>query len=119
VTPILDGSDDGVFHEENEYPHEDHVHTCTFQEEVTFPTEWRHIDIILDVECRQVNVDTFELRSASHTLTISRVGFDLYRDSTIAGQVIFENWLDKNGILPVPREDKQPTIELPEATNES
>ncbi|MFY3742100.1 MAG: hypothetical protein HMLIMOIP_002564 [Candidatus Nitrosomirales archaeon] len=74
-------------------------------QEEGFPTPWHMINALLEVECRQLDFDTYELRSPSHTLTLNKEGFNLYRDDSTQGQVIFEDWLDRNNIVSVPRDD--------------
>jgi hypothetical protein len=71
----------------------------------SFPSDWHPIDILKGVECRQVSLDTFQLRSASHMLTLNREGFDYYRNGTTRGFQQFEEWMIKHEIVSVPRDD--------------
>ena len=68
-----------------------------------FPTDWHTIDAITGIECRQLTEDTYQLRSPSHSLTVNKEGFDLYRDDTAAGHAIFEDWCHRNNIVAVQR----------------
>lgn len=63
-----------------------------------YPTDWHMIDFELDVECRQISMDTFELRSPKHIMMLNAEGFNLWRDNTLQGQLIFQDWLVRNDI---------------------
>lgn len=76
------------------------------KEDERFPTDWRPVNVISGIDCRQLSFDTFELRSASHTLVVTKEGFNLYRDGSQEGQMRFEKYLEDNGIELIPREDK-------------
>lgn len=67
-----------------------------------FTDEWHMINQLTRTECRQLSDDTFQLRNASHTLTVNKEGFDLYRSDTPA----FEKWMDDNSIVATPRNTK-------------
>lgn len=65
-----------------------------------WPTSWKMIDVIQGVEVRQLSLDTFEIRNASHITQINREGFNLYRTS----HKDFERWIDENLIESYERE---------------
>jgi hypothetical protein len=96
---MLDGSDDGVFHQEPE--------EFFFQEpkeESEFPTPWRPLDIELGIECRQLSLETYELRSAHSVIILDVEGFNLYRDSNPADPTsAFELWRRKRNVQPTLR----------------
>lgn len=71
----------------------------------SWPTDWHMLDDILKIECRQLSADTYQLRSLSHSITLNSEGFNLYRDHTPQGQVIFEDWCNRNQIVSEPRDD--------------
>ncbi len=75
------------------------------EEGAIYPTEWHLFDAIANVECRQLSDDTFELRSPTHSITVNRVGFDLYRDNTQEGRETFEKWFDEHGLTTTVRDD--------------
>jgi hypothetical protein len=98
VTPILDGSDNGVFHEEPE--------EFFFQEpkESEFPTAWRSLDLETGVECRQLSLETFELRSEYSVIILDVEGFNLYRESDPTDSTsAFELWRRKKNVQPTLR----------------
>lgn len=64
-------------------------------------TDWHMVNDLLKVEVRQLSDDTFQLKSPTHSITINREGFDLYRDGSVAGQAIFDDWCLRNKIVPV------------------
>lgn len=66
--------------------------------EVGYPTDWHSIDANTEVSCRQLSDNTYQLRSPTHTLTLNKEGFDLYRDNTLQGQVIFGDWCARNNV---------------------
>ncbi len=63
----------------------------------SFAKEWRVIDVIANIKCRQLTEDTFQLKSPSHVITVNREGFDLYRTNIDA----FETWVDDHEIKAV------------------
>lgn len=67
---------------------------------VTFPTEWHMIDDVLQIQCRQVSEDSYELQSHNQIMTLNAEGFDLFRDDTLAGQVIFSDWCERSNVAP-------------------
>lgn len=71
-----------------------------------YPTDWHSINVLANTEVRQLSEDTFELRSASHTVVLNKVAFNLYRDGSEAGNAIFDNYCERNGLHAVPRTDK-------------
>jgi hypothetical protein len=71
--------------------------------EIPYPTEWHMIDDIRKTECRQLSVDTYELRNAGYTIILPKKGFDLFRDGSPQGEIIFEQWCDDHNIFPTPR----------------
>lgn len=70
-----------------------------------YPTDWHPFNYADSIECRQVSFDTYQLRSKLYVLTLDTEGFNLYRDGTPQGQVIFEDWRKRNQIEPVRRDD--------------
>lgn len=60
-----------------------------------WPTEWHTINVITEVEARQTSFDTFQLRSKTHTITLNKEGFDLYRSGP---DELFSKWLNENHI---------------------
>lgn len=70
-----------------------------------YPTEWHFIDTENDIQCRQITPFTYQLRSVSHFLTLTKEGFDLYRDNSPQGQAIYEDWCDRNHIVSTLRTD--------------
>lgn len=94
MTPILDGSDDGIFYEEPQ---------DWFESPIS--SDWHIINEPLRVESRQVSLDTYQLRSPTHTVTLNKEGFDLYRDGSHQGMVVFEDWCERNNIVAIPRDD--------------
>lgn len=67
----------------------------------SFPTDWHFIDVIMGVECRQVTLDTYQLRTSSESVTVDSTGFKAYRTS----QEAFEQWMNNNNIQVLVRED--------------
>jgi hypothetical protein len=67
--------------------------------ESLYPTEWRMVDAIKEIKCRQLSANQFQLSNEINTITINREGFDLYRDSSLQGQVIFEDWCNRNNVV--------------------
>jgi hypothetical protein len=68
----------------------------------SYPTEWHMIDDINKIECRQLSDDTYQLKSLSHILTINKEGFNLFRDHSPQGAVIWNDWLKRNNIISEP-----------------
>lgn len=72
-----------------------------------YPTEWKLIDFLPDhvdsngIECRQTSDDTFQLRSDTHVLTISKEGFNLFRDADNSEK--WNKWLYDNKVKSTPR----------------
>lgn len=65
-----------------------------------YPTEWHTVNDLLNVDCRQLTDDTFELRSPSHTIIVDSEGFNLYRTNID----VFEKWVEDKGITASVRE---------------
>lgn len=63
--------------------------------------DWHIIDCLTQVECRQISLDTYQLRSPTHEITINKEGFDLYREDRDK----FEKWVDDNKVVSVVRTD--------------
>jgi hypothetical protein len=76
--------------------------TLENNEDPVYPGAWRDANYLLGTQVRQISFDTYQLRSASHQITINHEGFDLYRDGSPAGQTIFEDWCSRNNIVAVP-----------------
>jgi hypothetical protein len=70
-----------------------------------YPSEWHTWDYHLGIEVRHLEPDKYQLKSKTHLLTISKEGFDLYRDRTESGRVIFDDWCIRHGILATLRID--------------
>ncbi len=64
------------------------------QPSMSYPTKWHVINDPIGLECRQISVDTYELRTATHVVRVNKEGFDLYRES----DVLFDKWLKDNNI---------------------
>ena len=64
-----------------------------------FPSEWHMIDAVHQVEVKQLDSDTFVLRSPTHEVAVTAEGFNLYRTS---GKD-FETWMDENLVESVER----------------
>ena len=67
-----------------------------------YPTDWRTIDSLVPIDCRNLSDDTYQLRSPSHTITINAEGFELFRSGDSKA---WNKWLDDNNIESVPRDD--------------
>lgn len=87
MTPILDGSDDGNFYEEPSHYYTEQ--NDMYKVRLPYPTEWRMLDSLNEIEVRQVTADTYELRSPTRKVTVNSEAFDLYRTNSDA----FEQWL--------------------------
>jgi hypothetical protein len=70
-----------------------------------YPTEWRLLDEHFNIECRQLSLDTYQLRNELSVLTVNKEGFNLYRDGSFQGAIVFNDWLKRNNINIEPRDD--------------
>lgn len=68
----------------------------------SWPTDWHIINVITGVEARQISMDTFQLKTASHTVTLNQEGFNLYRSGPAEA---FDKWLDEHHIVSEMRND--------------
>lgn len=108
MTPILDASDgpdstpyDDSFNVENtRYDSSDLIGGETD----AYPTKWHSFDVTEEMECRQLAPDKYEIRSAVSVMTLSQEGFNLFRDRSPQGQVIFMDWMERNNISSYSRE---------------
>jgi len=64
-----------------------------------YSTEWHLLDAEEKVECRQLSLDTYELRSPTHLITLSHEGFALYLDNSEAGKIIFQDWCQRHNVM--------------------
>lgn len=76
--------------------------TPSTSSEPIYPTEWHTIDSVAGVDCRQLSLDTYQLKSEDHTVTLNKEGFSLSRDNSPQGRVIFHDWCARNKIEPEP-----------------
>jgi hypothetical protein len=91
MTPTLDSNE--------EFPEmPEAAHDLENNEDPVYPTAWHLIDSLSNIECRQLSFDTYQLKSLTNIITINKEGFDLYRDHTSQGQVIFTDWMRRNNI---------------------
>lgn len=77
------------------------MNPTTSEEEAAYPTPWRMFDSVVRIECRQLSDDTYELRSLTHTLVVTKEAFDLYRSE---GE-LFSQWMYRHGVKAIPRAD--------------
>jgi hypothetical protein len=75
------------------------IHEASTASEEDWPTTWKMIDCIQGVEVKQIHPNHFVLRNATHEVTLTRYGFNLYR----TGTKDFEKFLDEFLIQSVPR----------------
>lgn len=76
--------------------------STSIEEKPIYPTEWHMLDSLTHVECRQLSDDTYQLRSATHSITINTEGFNIYRESVASK---WNRWLEANDIQSIPRDD--------------
>lgn len=68
----------------------------TNSSESIYPTDWHLMDVIAGIECRQLSDDTYELRSATTSLTLNKEGFEIFRRGNVAE---WRQWLRDNNIV--------------------
>lgn len=71
-----------------------------------YPTEWNKLTD--HHEFRQLNAYApviYEIRSATHVITLPEIGFKLFQDDTLQGQVLFEDWCKRYDVGVIPRRD--------------
>ncbi len=76
--------------------------TQTAEEFEKFPTVWRDVDQEYGWQVRQTSLDTWQLRSRTHVVTIDTEGFNLFRSGN---EAVWEKYLTDNSITPVHRAD--------------
>lgn len=67
-----------------------------------FSHDWRILDAEKEIECKQISLDTFQLRSSTHVVTVDKEGFQAYISRDRGPWV---DWLLKNNVKSVPRVD--------------
>ncbi|HEY0771015.1 MAG TPA: hypothetical protein VGD31_11850 [Sphingobacteriaceae bacterium] len=72
------------------------------QPSTSYPTDWHTADELNKIEVRQTSEDTFQLRSPTHTITITKEGFDIFRSSNLG---LWNSYLANNNIEFHPRDD--------------
>lgn len=70
-----------------------------------YPEQWHMFDAIEEIECRRISIDTYQLRSPTHIITLNEEGFELYRDGSPEGVLKFSEWMGENHVIPVRRDD--------------
>jgi len=60
------------------------------------------IDSISEIECKMFSLDTYQLRSPTHIITVNKEGFEYFKDSN---QEKWNHWLMVNNIKSVKRTD--------------
>jgi len=69
--------------------------------EKLFPGIWEPVKERLGFESRQLTEDTFQIRSKSHEITVTKKGYELFKTDSPEWQM----WLFNNGITSTPRSD--------------
>ncbi len=62
---------------------------------------WRTIDHLNGIEMRQEGLDTYTLRSATHTVIVNSEGWDAYRQ----GGADWNSWMQRNNVGARVRDD--------------
>jgi hypothetical protein len=70
-------------------------------------TDWHMLDAIEEIEARRTSLDTYEVRSPTSQMMLSGEGFNLFRDRTPQGEVIFHDWCRRHNIQMTRRADVQ------------
>lgn len=96
MTPILDGSNDGVPYSDYDQPVSNTIGDGEFFP--AYPTDWHTFDVLRDIESRQLSADTFEIRDKRYTMVLDLEGYNLFRDDSPQGQAIFDDWMVRNDV---------------------
>lgn len=74
---------------------------------IRYPTPWEPLleEEESVVKFRSLDEHRYEIRSATHYITVDSEGLRLFKDESIQGQVLYTNWCERNSVTPTPRED--------------